>query len=83
MNTRSNRRPVSIAFAITTVASIVTVLGAGTANASFASEPRGGQVASPSTATSGPYAEPLAALGGQSLAEYVADHWAPAIVAGV
>ena len=39
------------------------VIGAGTANAAVASEPRGGRVTSDSTFTIRSYAEPLAALG--------------------
>lgn len=84
MNTNSNHRTVSIAIALTGVASIVTLIGsAGAANASVASEPRGGRIAAASTATHGSYGEPLAALGGQSLAEYVDDHYARLIVANL
>ncbi len=82
MNTRSNRRPVSSAFALTAAASVITVLTVGSPTASIASEPRGGLVKADSSKT-GSYADPLAALGGQSLAEYVSDHWAQVIVAGV
>ena len=83
MNTNSNHRPVSIALALAAAASIVTVIGsAGVANATIASEPRGGKVTSDSVKT-GTYADPLAALGGQSLAQYLADHWAHAVAAGV
>jgi hypothetical protein len=86
MNTTSNHRPGSIPLALTAAASIVTVTvigSAGTANASSASEPRGSRVASVSTANPGSFGEPLAALGGQSLAQYLSDHWARVIVAGV
>jgi len=85
MNTTSNRRPVSIALALTAVASIatVTVIGsAGTANANIAAEPRG-RVTPVSISAPGSYGEPLAALGGQTLAQYLSDHWARVIVAGV
>ena len=73
MNTNSNHRPVSTAFALTVAASIVTVIVAGSANASIGSEPRGSMVTSDSVKT-GTFADPLAALGGQSLAEYLQDH---------
>ena len=74
MNTNSNHRPVSIALALAAAASIVTVAGsADVANATTASEPRGGKVTSDSVKT-GTFADPLAALGGQSLAEYLQDH---------
>ena len=49
MNTSSNRRPVSIAFALTAAASVITVLTVGSPTASIASEPRGGQVTSDSS----------------------------------
>jgi hypothetical protein len=83
MNTNSNHRPVSVALALTATASIVTVMGAGSANASIASEPRGSGAPSYSTINIRSYGEPLAALGGQSLAQYLADHWAPTVAAGV
>ncbi len=82
MNTSSNRRLTTIA-RLAAAASIVTVIGAGTANAAIASEPRGGRVTSDSTSTIRSYGEPLAALGGQSLAQYVANHWAHRTSAGV
>ena len=83
MNTNSNHRPVSIALALAASASIVTVIGsAGVANAAIASEPRGGKVTSDSVKT-GTFADPLDALGGQSLAQYLAEHWAYAVAAGV
>ena len=84
MNTNSNHRPVSIALALAAAASIVTVIGsAGVANATIASEPRGGRVTSDSIHTIRSYGEPLAALDGQCLAEYLDDHWARAVAAGV
>jgi hypothetical protein len=76
MNTNSNHRPVSIAFALTAAASVITVIGVGTAGAAFASEPRGDRVTSDSVSTIRSWGEPLAAFGGQSLAQYLADHWA-------
>jgi hypothetical protein len=82
MNTNSNHRPVSIALALTAAASIFTVMGADSANASMASEPRGSRVTSDPVKT-GTFADPLTALGGQSLAQYLADHWAHAVAAGV
>ena len=85
MNTNSNRRPVSIAIALTAAASVITLITAGSATASIASEPRGTVTSGTSNSASvdGSFGVPLAALGGQSLAEYLADHWAPVIVAGV
>jgi hypothetical protein len=83
MNTNSNRRPVSIAIALTAAASVITVITAGTATAGIASEPRGSTVTSDSVSIDGSFGEPLAALGGQSLAEYLADHWEPVVAAGV
>jgi len=83
MNTSSNRKPVSIALALTAVASIVTVTVIGSAGFANASEPRGSRVTSDSTNTIRSYGEPLAALGGQSLAQYMSDHWAHAVAAGV
>jgi len=82
MNTGNNRRPISTAFALTTAASVITVLTVGSPTVSIASEPRGGLVQS-DTSRTGSYADPLTALGGQSLAAYVSDHWAQVIVAGV
>ena len=85
MNTSINRRSVSIAPAMAAVACIVTVTigSAGVANAGITSEPRGSGVASTLTVTFGSYGEPLAALGGQSLGMYIADHWEPLIGSGV
>ena len=83
MNTNSNRRPVSIAIALTAAASVISVITAGSAIAGIASEPRNARVGSASTATDGSYGQPLDALGGQSLAQYLSDHWARVIVAGV
>jgi hypothetical protein len=80
MNSKSNSRPVSIALVVTVVASLATVIGAGTA--SMASEPRGGVVTSDS-AFAGSFGEPLSALGGESLAEYLSDHWARMVATGV
>jgi hypothetical protein len=83
MNRNSNHRTVSTAFALTAAASIVTVVGsAGVASATIASEPRGGKVTSDSVKT-GTFADPLAALGGQSLAEYLQDHVASRIAGRV
>ena len=83
MNTNSNRRPVSIAIALTAAASVITVVTAGSATASIASEPRGSTATSSSASVDGSFGDPLAALGGQSLAEYVDDHWARLIVANL
>ncbi len=81
MNTISSRRFVSIV-RLTVVASFVTVIGAGTAGAAIASEPRGGKVTTDSTTTRS-FGEPLAALDGQSLAQYLDDHWASVLVVRV
>jgi hypothetical protein len=83
MNTSSNRRPVSIAIALTAAISVTTLITAGSATASIASEPRGTTLTSHSTSVDRSFGEPLAALGGQSLTEYVTDHWARLIVAVV
>jgi hypothetical protein len=85
MNTRSNRRSVSITSAMAAVSCIVTVTvgSSGIAHASITSEPRGSGVAVATTTYFGSYGEPLTALGGQSLALYVADHWESVIAAGL
>ena len=85
MSTSSNFRSVSITSAMAALSCIVTVTvgSPGVAHASITSEPRESGVASASTATFGSYGEPLTALGGQSLAMYVADHWESVIAAGV
>ena len=81
MNTISNRRFVWIV-RLTAVASLVSVIGAGTASAAIASEPRWEKVATDST-TNGSFGEPLAALDGRSLAQYLDDHWANVLVVRV
>ncbi len=83
VNTNTNRRPVSTAIVLTAAASVITLITAGSATANVASEPRGSAVTSSAASVDGSFGDPLAALGGQSLAEYVDDHWARVIVAGV
>ena len=82
MNTTTTRRPVSIVIATTAVASVLagTIIGtAGTANASESRD----QARVGSVPTSGSYADPLAALDGDTMAQYLSDHWARVINPGV
>ena len=55
------------------IAAVGAVLGATTAAPAVANQPRGPES---SVSAVSPYAEPLAALGGRTLAQYLADHHA-------
>jgi hypothetical protein len=81
MNTNTNRRPLSLTLSTAAVAIFVVGTFTSTAASAIASEPRE-QAHSVST-NSGWYGEPLAALGGDTLAQYLADHWALVIDPGV
>ena len=81
MNTSSNRRSVSIVLAMAAGASLVTVIGS-TGSVS-ASEPRAGLYPKVSTATPRSFNEPLAALGGRTLGQYLSDYQARVVFAGI
>jgi hypothetical protein len=72
-NTHTAPRRMVAGFAAAVITS--TLLGTVGTTAAHASEPRG-QSHAVSTTSAGGYGEPLAALGGRTLAQYLSDHWA-------
>ena len=79
MNTNTARKPFFITRAAIAAAFVPAFVAAfvGTATPTQAAEPRG-QYAPVVRTTS--WAEPLSAIDGQTLAQYVADHWADAVM---
>ena len=60
----------------TIVIVVATIAGVGTSASAFGVPTRDGGEARSGNAAFSPYAEPIAALGGRTLAEYVQDHQA-------
>jgi hypothetical protein len=84
MNTNRNHR-IRIA-CYTAAATFVAIAGSvGTASPGFAAPAHGDGEGGGATCTISPYAQPLEALGGQTLAQYVQQHQAgdPRTFAGV
>jgi hypothetical protein len=69
MNSTTSRS--SVVSALTLVAAVATIA---TATPAVASPPRGPE--GPRVTSTSAYAEPLDALGGRTLAQYLADHYA-------
>jgi hypothetical protein len=84
MNTNTTRKPHVITFRIACAlgATIVTTTVVGAAGTANAAEPRG-QASSVAAPALDSFGRPLAALGGRSLAEYLADHHARQVATGV
>ena len=81
MNTNTNRRPLRRTLTKAAVATVVVGTLTTNAASATASEPRA-QTHSVAT-SSALYGEPLAALRGDTLAQYLSDHWAQVIDPGV
>jgi hypothetical protein len=84
MNTNTTRKPHVISFRIACAlgATIITTTVVGAAGTANAAEPRG-QATSVATPGYESFGRPLAALGGRSLADYLADHHARQVTTGV
>jgi len=79
--TRSPKTFSAVSLAVAAFATAVTAGPVG-APAAPASEPRD-QVTSSSATARGAYATALDALVGETLSQYLADHWAPVVAADV